>query len=176
MTRRRDGCRGNLIKFFILHFALCILFPAASPPCPGNISFAFSYNFSGGFSMRISKVVFIKNALILTVSSLIIRFIGMFFRIWLAGAVGSEGMGLYTQIFSFYVLASAFASAGINTAVTRLVSEELANGNTKGVRKILTKCIVVTLFVALFSTIIIYFGADFISERLIGDPRATESI
>ena len=126
--------------------------------------------------MRISKVVFIKNALILTVSSLIIRFIGMFFRIWLAGAVGSEGMGLYTQIFSFYVLASAFASAGINTAVTRLVSEELANGNTKGVRKILTKCIIVTLFVALFSTIIIYFGADFISERLIGDPRATESI
>ena len=126
--------------------------------------------------MRISKVVFIKNALILTVSSLIIRFIGMFFRIWLAGAVGSEGMGLYTQIFSFYVLASAFASTGINTAVTRLVSEELANGNPKGVRKILTKCVIVTLFVALCSAVIIFFGADFISERLIGDPRATEAI
>lgn len=126
--------------------------------------------------MRISKVVFIKNALILTVSSLIIRFIGMFFRIWLAGAVGSEGMGLYTQIFSFYVLASAFASTGINTAVTRLVSEELANGNPKGVRKILTKCVIVTLFVALCSAVIIFFGADFISEQLIGDPRATEAI
>lgn len=126
--------------------------------------------------MRISKVVFIKNALILTVSSLVIRFIGMFFRIWLAGAVGSEGMGLYTQIFSFYVLASAFASTGINTAVTRLVSEELANGNPKCVRKILTKCVAVTLFVAFCSAIIIFFGADFISERLIGDPRATEAI
>ncbi len=126
--------------------------------------------------MRVSKVIFIKNAVILTLSSLIIRFIGMFFRIWLAGAVGSEGMGLYTQIFSFYVLASAFASTGINTAVTRLVSEELAAGNPKGVRKILTKCIVVTLFVALCSCILIFFGADFISERLIGDPRATDAI
>ncbi len=126
--------------------------------------------------MRVSKVIFIKNAVILTLSSLIIRFIGMFFRIWLAGAVGSEGMGLYTQIFSFYVLASAFASTGINTAVTRLVSEELAAGNPKGVRKILTKCIIVTLFVALLSCGLIFFGADFISERLIGDPRATNAI
>ncbi len=130
----------------------------------------------GGFFMRVSKVIFIKNALILTVSSLVIRFIGMFFRIWLAGAVGSEGMGLYTQIFSFYVLASAFASTGINSAVTRLVSEELANGNPGGVRKILTKCVIVTLFVALCSSLIIYFGADFISNRLIGDPRATDAI
>ncbi len=126
--------------------------------------------------MRVSKVIFIKNAVILTLSSLIIRFIGMFFRIWLAGAVGSEGMGLYTQIFSFYVLASAFASTGINTAVTRLVTDELAAGNSKGVRKILTKCIAVTLLIALFSCALIYFGADFISERLIGDPRATEAI
>ena len=126
--------------------------------------------------MGVSKVIFIKNAVVLTLSSLVIRFIGMFFRIWLAGAVGSEGMGLYTQIFSFYVLASAFASTGINTAVTRLVSEELAKENPKGVRHILTKCVIVTLFIALLSAGVIFFGADFISVKLIGDPRATDAI
>lgn len=126
--------------------------------------------------MRINKVIFIKNALILTVTGLIIRFIGMFFRIWLAGAIGPEGIGLYSQIFSFYMLASAFASAGINTAVTRLVSEELASLNGKGVRVVLGRCIIVTLFISAVSAAIIFFGADFIAINIIGDSRAAEAL
>ncbi len=126
--------------------------------------------------MRKSKVIFIKNALILTVTGIIIRFIGMFFRVWLAGKVGAEGIGLYSQVFSFYVLASAFASTGINTTVTRLISEELAVGNGKGVRVVLSRCMAVSLTVALISCAVIYFGADFISEKIVDDPRAAAAL
>lgn len=126
--------------------------------------------------MRRNKVIFIKNALILTITGLLIRFIGMLFRIWLAGAVGAEGIGLYSQVFSFYMLASAFASTGINTAVTRLVSEELARGNSNGVRKILSKCLLVTLFIAAASAFTIYFGADFIAGTIVDDTRAAPSL
>ena len=126
--------------------------------------------------MRKSKVIFIKNALVLTVTGLIIRFIGMFFRIWLAGAVGAEGIGLYSQIFSFYVLASAFASTGINTAVTRLVSEELARGNSGGALKALFRCIAVSLTVAGASMVAIYLGADHIAKFFIGDVRSASAL
>lgn len=126
--------------------------------------------------MRRNKVIFIKNALILTITGLLIRFIGMFFRIWLASAVGAEGIGLYSQVFSFYMLASAFASTGINTAVTRLVSEELAKGNPKGVSFILSRCIAVTLFIAAVSVFAICFGADFIANTIVDDPRAAPSL
>ncbi len=126
--------------------------------------------------MRINKVIFIKNALILTVTGLIIRFIGMLFRIWLAGAIGSEGIGLYSQVFSFYMLASAFASAGINTAVTRMVSEELALGNGEGARRVLGRCVLVALLIALGSSCLVFFGADFISEKIIGDIRAADAL
>ncbi len=126
--------------------------------------------------MRINKVVFIKNALILTVSGLVIRFVGMFFRVWLAGAIGAEGIGLYSQVFSFYMLASAFASAGINTAVTRMVSEELATLNGKGVRVVLSRCVVVALIIAFVSAGIIFFGADFIADYIIGDSRAADAL
>lgn len=126
--------------------------------------------------MRRNKVIFIKNALILTVTGLLIRFIGMLFRIWLASAVGAEGIGLYSQVFSFYMLASAFASTGINTAVTRLVSEELARGNPKGVSFILSRCIAVTLIIAGLSICVIYFGADFIAGTIVDDPRAAPSL
>ncbi|MBQ1187331.1 MAG: polysaccharide biosynthesis protein [Clostridia bacterium] len=126
--------------------------------------------------MRKSKVIFIKNALILTVTGLVIRFLGLIFRVWMASAVGAEGMGLYSQVFSFYMLASAFASTGINTAVTRLVSEELALGRTGGIKIILKRCLAVTLFIATVSVLVIFFGADFIANNIIGDTRAAPSL
>lgn len=126
--------------------------------------------------MRKSKVIFIKNALLLTAAGLIIRFLGLVFRVWLASHVGAEGMGLYSQVFSFYMLASAFASTGINTAACRLTSEELARGNTGGVKKILKRCIAATLFIALSSAAAIFLGANFIAERVIGDMRAAKSL
>ena len=126
--------------------------------------------------MRKTKVIFIKNALILTVTGLIIRFIGMFFRVWLAGAVGAEGMGLYSQVFSFYMLASAFASAGINTAVTRMVSEELAVGNHSATKTVIFKCIAVCLTIAFGSALLIFFGSDFLANTVIGDPRASGAL
>ena len=40
------------------------------------------------------KTVFIKNAAILTASSLLLRFAGIIFKVWLASFIGSEGIGL----------------------------------------------------------------------------------
>ena len=82
------------------------------------------------------KTVFIKNAAILTISSLILRFAGILFRVWLAAKIGAEGIGLYQLVFSVYMLAATFATSGICTAVTRLVSEELATGNKKGIKSV----------------------------------------
>jgi len=81
---------------------------------------------------KMKKTLFIKNAAILTVSSLILRFAGIVFKVWLASAVGAEGMGLYQLVLSVYVLASTFATSGICTAVTRLVADELAVGSREG--------------------------------------------
>lgn len=126
--------------------------------------------------MRKNRVIFIKNALMLTATGLIIRFLGMIFRVWLAGAVGAEGMGLYSQVFSVYMLASAFASTGINTAVTRMVSEELSVGRFGAVKTVLWRCIAVTLIIAVTSAAVIFFGSDFIADTIIGDSRAAPSL
>lgn len=122
------------------------------------------------------KTVFIKNALILTVSSLLLRFIGIIFKVWLAALIGSEGIGLYQLVFSVYVLASTFASAGISTAVTRLVAEELALGQKRGCLKILRRAIEITLLIAIASVCAVYFGADFIALKLLGDIRAVPAL
>lgn len=117
------------------------------------------------------KTLFIKNALILTASSLILRFAGIVFKVWLAQKIGSEGIGLYQLVFSVYVLASTFAISGTSTAVTRLVSEELALDNTKGALKILRRAIQISLIIAFFSVTVLFFGSSFIGKTILGDAR-----
>ncbi len=122
------------------------------------------------------KTVFIKNAIILTVSSLVLRFFGIIFKVWLAQKIGSEGIGLYQLVFSVYVLASTFAISGISTAVTRLIAEELALGSKKGSLKILRRSITLSLIIALLSVAILYFGAEIIGKTLLGDARTIPAL
>ncbi|MBQ8203933.1 MAG: oligosaccharide flippase family protein [Clostridia bacterium] len=122
------------------------------------------------------KTIFIKNAAVLTASSLLLRFIGIIFKVWLAGKIGSEGIGLYQVVFSVYVLASTFATSGICTAVTRLCADELAVGSENGVKKILKRSITLTLILALITLAALFFGADFIANTFLGDSRAALAI
>ena len=122
------------------------------------------------------KTLFIKNAAILTASSLILRFAGIIFKVWLAAKIGSEGIGLYQLVFSVYMFAATFATSGICTAVTRLVSEELVVGNKHGIKRILTRCIELSCVIAVLSIAVLFFGADFISLNILHDARATISL
>ena len=122
------------------------------------------------------KTIFIKNALILTVSSLILRFVGIIFKVWLAQLIGSEGIGLYQLIFSVYMLAATFATSGISTAVTRLAAEELALGTKRGTLKILRRAIEITLLIAAVTVVTVFFGAEFIAVRFLNDIRAVPAL
>ncbi len=122
------------------------------------------------------KVLFIKNAIILTATSLILRLLGIFIKIWLASEIGSEGIGLYQLVFSFYVLAATFTTGGITTAVTRLVADELCLGSKEGIKKIMARAFALSLFVAAFSFVVVFVGADFIAVHIITDQRGALSL
>lgn len=122
------------------------------------------------------KTVFIKNAAILTASSLILRFAGIIFKVWLAAKIGAEGIGLYQLVFSLYVFVSTFATSGISTAVTRLVSEELVVGNKSGVKQIVLRCTELSIAIAIISIAALFFGGDIIATQILKDARAALSI
>ena len=122
------------------------------------------------------KVLFIKNAAVLTVTALLLRLAGIIFKVWLAAAIGSEGIGLYQLVLSVYVLVSAFASGGICTAVTRLCAEELAVGSAKGAKRVLKKGIILSLLLAVVSLAAVFLSADFTAFVLLGDARAAGAV
>lgn len=122
------------------------------------------------------KRVFFQNAAIMTVTSLLLRSIGIIFRIYVSNRIGAEGMGLYQLIISVYVLASSFAVAGLNTAVTRLCTDELACGTTASVKRVLYRAIGISTVIAFVSALVISFGADWIAVSLLHDTRAVSSL
>lgn len=122
------------------------------------------------------KTVFIKNAAVLTVSGLVLRFIGILFKLWLAGAIGAEGIGLFQLVFSVYALASSFASSGIPTAVTRLCAEELALSGKRGTVHILKRCAAAVSVIALASSVVLLVFADFLAKTVLGAAECAAAI
>ena len=72
--------------------------------------------------------LYLQNALLLAGSGLALRVLGMGFRVVLSGYLGGEGMGLYQLSLALYGVFSAFATAGIYVAATRLAARSLARG------------------------------------------------
>jgi len=120
--------------------------------------------------------LFVKNAAILTVTSLLLRGIGMYFRIWVSAQVGAEGMGLYQLIMSVYMLAAGFASSGITVAVTRMTADELACGTRASVRGVLRRCVTLSLAMGLLSVTVLELLAEPIGSGWLSDGRSVSSV
>ncbi|HBL85484.1 MAG: hypothetical protein A2Y17_06205 [Clostridiales bacterium GWF2_38_85] len=116
-------------------------------------------------------------AVILTAFTLICRFLGMAFRMYLTTRIGSEGIGLYQLIMSVYTLFATLSTAGFTIAVSRLAAERLAvtdeaKGNASA-RKIFKVSSVISLTIATVMMIIMVVSAQSVAELLLKDTRVT---
>lgn len=117
------------------------------------------------------KKALLVNTLILTGTSLLLRTVGMSFRVYISNKIGAEGMGLYQLILSVYIMAITLATSGISIAVTKLVAEEKAKGQGASARGILKKSLVLGSTFGLLALIFLFFGADYISVAWLKDER-----
>ncbi len=113
----------------------------------------------------------IMGTLILTVATTSVRFVGMFFRIYLAKTMGAEGMGLYQLVLSFYFLMVTLATSGIRVAISKLISEEIALRNYANAKKVLYQAVGLSLFTGLTAGFILYFFADYIGTNILNEKR-----
>ena len=74
------------------------------------------------------RKVYLQNAMLLTASGLVLRMLGMGFRVVLSAYLGGECMGLYQLILAVYMVFVSLATAGMNVAATRLAAQSLARG------------------------------------------------
>lgn len=122
-----------------------------------------------------NKRAFYKNTAVMTATSLLLRLLGIVFRIFISNRVGAEGMGLYQLVFSVYILGATFATGGLTTAVTCLAAERMTRADAKGVRRLMGISVGLCLVIGGVSALLLYVGAPYIGGW-IGDTRSVSAI
>ncbi len=79
---------------------------------------------------------FMKGTVILTGSLLVVKIMGILFRIFVTGMIGPTGATYFTVAYEIYNPLFALATAGLPIAISRMVSENVAKGRYKDVKKI----------------------------------------
>lgn len=120
--------------------------------------------------------VYLKNAAIMTATGLILRAVGMLFRIYIAGKIGAQGMGVYQLITTAYTMAVTLGTAGLTLAATRICADLLAEGCEGQVKRALHKVVTLGVTAGMITAGFLFFGADFISVNWLTEPRAALSL
>ncbi|MGI6206465.1 MAG: putative polysaccharide biosynthesis protein [Anaerovoracaceae bacterium] len=108
-----------------------------------------------------SRKSFVKGAVILGAAGIVVKILGAFFRIPLANIIGDTGMGYYQTAYPIYVLLLAISTAGIPTAIARMVSERTADGNHREAYRIFKLSFVLLAGIGLATCLILFLGAPF---------------
>lgn len=112
------------------------------------------------------KPIFIKNAVILTASSLVLRMLGVVFKVWVAAKIGGEGMGVYQLIISVYWLFCAFSQTGVSVAVTRLCADCISL--ERDFRPVIRKAFIITGVTATASAAVMFAFSGPLSVAAVG--------
>ncbi|MCR4772596.1 MAG: oligosaccharide flippase family protein [Oscillospiraceae bacterium] len=122
------------------------------------------------------KISFLlKNTLLITSASLLMRSVSLFFQTRVAGMTGAEGMGLLQLVMSVQALAITVAASGIRYSAARLVSEELGLNRYGAARIVMRRCVIYALPFGLTSGCALYFLADALSV-FAGDERIAPAL
>ena len=117
------------------------------------------------------KKSFVKGAVILGVAGLICKVIGAFFRIPLYNMLG-DGTQYYEAIYPFYSTLLVISSAGLPTAISRMVAERSVIGDMIGAKRVFRKSQLLLFIIGVVTTAMMYFGADFLARLTVGAPAA----
>lgn len=122
------------------------------------------------------KNAILKGTILLTITGLITRVLGFYYRICLADALGAEYLGIYQLVFPVYGICYTLYASGIQTAVSKLVAEENSRGNVTLTSCLMRRSMLLAFGISLSLSILVYFGAKPCASYFLMEPRATDSL
>lgn len=105
-------------------------------------------------SQKTVRKTFLSGVLLLSLSTVLVKIIGLIYKIPMLSYLGSEGMGYFNSAYEIYALFCVIATAGLPVALSVLVSSALAKGNARGAQKIFRASMVIFLFIGVLGTVI----------------------
>lgn len=115
---------------------------------------------------------FVVQGSILAIASIVVRIIGIAYRIPMINIIGDEGMGYYGTAFNVYNIALLLSSYSLPLAVSKMVSVRLARKQYRNSVRILRAALVYATVVGTLAAAVIWFGADFFAREVFFMPYA----
>ena len=121
------------------------------------------------------KRKFFSGVAILTLSTVVVKVIGLLYKIPMMKVLGEEGMGYFNSAYEIYTFFYILATAGLPVAVSILISENLENKRFSRVKRIFRVAMTLFLILGLAGTAVLYFGSTAFAE-MIENSGAAECI
>ena len=115
---------------------------------------------------------FMKNVLLLMLSEIVVKVLGLVYRLVITNVegFGDAGLGYYSAGYQIYALLLTLCSIGIPSVISKLISERLAVGNNYGAQQIFKTALKLFTGIGLFFSVTLFFGADFIASKILNVP------
>ena len=127
---------------------------------------------------KLKKTSFLKNIVVLLVAHIFIKIIGVINKIYLTNkqGFGDEGNAIYSSAFQIYALFLTISSMGIPNAVSKIVSERLAVGDSKGAHKTFKIAIIAFGLLGFALSLFLFLFAETMAEQWLQIPEAKLSL
>ncbi|MBR4099291.1 MAG: polysaccharide biosynthesis protein, partial [Clostridium sp.] len=115
---------------------------------------------------------FFGGAAILAAGILVVKLIGMFYKIPLINIIGEQGAADFNNAYNIYAVLLTISTAGLPVAVSKLVSEANALGRRNQVRRTFRLALLLFLTLGVASFLLMFFKADMLAGMMNDDKAA----
>ncbi len=114
--------------------------------------------------MSKEKQSFLVQGSILALAGILVRVIGIIYRVPLNSILGDDGACYYSTAFDVYSLFLLISSMSMPIAVSKIVSERVAKGRLKNAYRAFIGAMVFAFVIGLIVFLIVFFGAEKFAE------------
>lgn len=108
---------------------------------------------------------------ILAAASIIVRMIGLIYRVPMNNILGESGMGLYSLAYEIYNLGLILSSYSLPLAVSKMISAKVTLKEYTNVYRILICSLVFAIVAGGLMSAALFFGADLIAKYIFATPN-----
>lgn len=118
---------------------------------------------------------FMSGVLVLSISTIIVKILGLAVKIPMLNTLGAEGMGYFNSALEIYALLCVISTAGLPVALSMLISESRERGDSAEVRRVYKTALTLFFVVgAIGSGAMLLFSEQI--AMLVGNPQAEPCI
>ena len=103
---------------------------------------------------------FVVQGSILAMAGILVRIIGMLYRMPLNDIIGKQGNGYYTSAYNVYNILLILSSYSMPVAISKMISSRLARGEYENCRRILRAGLLYATIAGGIAGCALWFGAD----------------